>query len=505
MKLWYLLGLFLISPIIGSSQNLNSEELQYLNKEIKFLNESIDAMVIIFWVFKDYNSEVTKHVDLPRDGGIENTSSNLPDNLFADNSLVIRGDSPIELFNQLSADPMRDAFPINNWSLMKEGKDVIDFLNKDRKKVNAIVENEDMEVFANIQAVFKEIEDARDHFDKLRNTIKIFEKLHLNAYHDLELPTEQRQVYTALTELHYDIKKIVRQIRNDNQSGVINGVRKLEKELGWARTCIRKIKDTNQQSDLQSITVTIEKLIEEIKKYTSGAPIPDDYLPYGKGFYFHNTELLPKINQYGTGYVWKLEEFFKKYDWNVINFIEEPHYLKMVYPELLPLEIMTGDQLPPNQNIREIAPPELPQIDKLVVEKKNDNAGDVDSEDGVVVKNEELVETPYDIVLNQVIRVDSASFEIELFDHYRKDGDRVSINVNGEWVHRLISLEEKKRTIELSIQPGVSNYIILRADNVGWTTPNTVGIRYRSKNPDKTIVIKKDLLTNQAIELKFSQ
>ena len=457
-------------------------------------------MVIVFQVYENYNSEITKHVDLPTNEGIKNTSSHLPENLFADNNLVRRGDSPLELYAELNADPMKNKMPLNNWSLIKEAKSVIDFLNKDRKKMDNIIDNEDLEKFSNIQMIYGEIEKALEYYDKLRSTIKIFEKLHLNTYHAQEMPPEKKQVYTALLELHYDVKKLVRQLRADSRSGVSTSVTKLEKEIGWLRACVGKLESAQQRSELNSVVVNIEKLIEEINNYLDNKPVPAGYEPFGRGYYYHNYELLPKINQYGSGYVWKLEEFFKKYDWPVLNLLEEPHYIKVVYPERIPVEMMAGDGIDPDENIRELLAAELPQLDKIVVDTTVDTP--VEQEETVQEETKD-VPPPVNIIAKEVIKVDSAFFEINLYDHLRKDGDRVSINVNGQWVHERISLEKKTTKIKLAINNGAANYIIIRADNEGWSTPNTIGISYKGKVTENNVSFRKDLKTNEAIEIRF--
>lgn len=495
---------FIWLPFLNGQQ-LNDEQLEYLNKEIRFLNETIHRMVIVFQVYENYNSEVTKHVDLPTNEGIKNTSTHLPKNLFADNNLVRQGDSPLELYDALKADPVKDGFPYNNWQLIEETRGVINFLNKDRHLLDQIIDNEDLELFSNIQKVYGEIEQAIDYYDKVRSSVRFFEKLHIDAYDRVDLPKAEKQVYKTLTELHYDIKKLVRQLRVDNRSGVQNDISKIEKGLRWTRTCIAELSNPDQKTELGSALVSIEKLVEGIQNYIGSTSIPAEYDPFGKGYYYHNYELLPKINQYGSGYVWKLEEFFKKYNWPVVNFLEEPHYLKIVYPNKIPLEIMKSDEIDPDANIRDLDPPSLPVIDNLIV-----GSDEVDTENTATEEIEEeapeepeKVDLPYSIVLEESIRVDSAFFEIELFDHYKKDGDRVSISVNGEWVHRLISLETGVTKLKLQIKPGQSNRVIIRADNVGWNPPNTIGIRYRDKDPSKTVTIEKDLTYSQAVAIDF--
>ena len=491
------------------AQNLSQDHLQYLNQQIRFLNESVHRMVIVFQVYENYNSEVTKHVDLPSNEGIKNTSTHLPGNLFADNSLVRSGDSPIEIYEQLKADTRKANFPINNTALIDEARRIIDFLNKDRKDLDRIIEEENLEEFASIQAIYEELEQAVIYYDKIRSNIKMFEKLIINYHYNIELPAEEKQVYTALLELHFDIKKIVRQLRNENRSGVVNGISKLNKEISWAKKCVAEIVSPTQRIELESVITSIEKLIAEIQKYIDGVPTPNSYNAFGRGYFYHNYELLPKINQYGSGYVWKLEEFFKKHNWAVINFLEEPHFIKIVYAERMPLEILKDKDISPTQNIREIKKRTLPNLESIVVEKPRKDPDIPSLNENQQNSNDEMAEEKvndmkYTITHSENIRVDTSHFNVYLRDHLRKDGDRVSINVNGEWIYNRISLEQISRKLELVVNNQTPNFIIIRADNEGWLPPNTISVKYKSKDGSADVFIKKDLALYEAIELKFS-
>jgi len=220
----------------------------------------------------------------------------------------------------------------------------------------------------------------------------------------------------------------------------------------------------------------------------------DDYDNYGKGYYVHNYELLPKINEYGSGYVWKLEEFFKKYDWPVLNLLEEPHYIKVVYPEKIPPAMMADDTVDPELDIRSIEEPVLPVLADIVVET------DPSKEE----KAAEVIPTPspVNVIMSESIFSDSSWLELDLFDHFKYDGDRVSVNFNGAWVMNNVSLEKGGKKVYFELVPGQENIIIVRADNVGWTTPNTVGISYMATRTENNFRVVKDLDRNQAIELR---
>ena len=108
------------------------------------------------------------------------------------------------------------------------------------------------------------------------------------------------------------------------------------------------------------------------------------------------------------------------------------------------------------------------------------------------------------IIASHILLVDSLSFELELFDHRTKDGDLVSISINGEWVFNNISLEKEIQRIKLNIKPGTPNTIRIKAENTGWMPPNTVGVKYRSKSGRvENTFIKQDLYENQILEIKY--
>jgi len=492
---WLNIVVLMLTSMSLSGQDLTQDQIDYLNKEIRFINESIHRMVIIFQIYENYNSQITDHVDLPSHPGLLNTSSHLPKDLFSATEFSLTKNAPSNLYREMVGYEGRRDLPLNSWSLITQAKAINDRLTADRSEIDHIVENEDLHQFGNVQRVFNEIEEVREVYDRLRNVVKTYEKIYTDVYFDLSLAEDKANAYKALVELHFDIKKLVRQLRRDDRSEVINTVSKLEKELKWLSACISRLSNPEEQNELRSAVVSIELLIVEIKNYVNGVEPPNEYRSFGKGYYYHNYQLLPKINQYGSGYVWKLQEFFKKYKWPVLDFLEEPHYLKVVYPERIPLEIMKGDKIAADQDIREMGPSGLPALEDIVVSK-------VESPPSPPKESKKT--PPLNIVHSESIKVDSLVFNLELYDHYMKDGDRVSINVNGEWIHQRISLEGEHRILDLSVNPGQTNRILIQAVNQGWRPPLTIGIKYLSKDESRNVYIKKDLKLNEVIEIKYS-
>jgi len=64
-----------------------------------------------------------------------------------------------------------------------------------------------------------------------------------------------------------------------------------------------------------------------------------------------------------------------------------------------------------------------------------------------------------------------------------------------------VSLEKGGKKIVLDLTQGGQNVIIIKADNVGWTTPNTVGVSYMARRTENNFRVVKDLEENQAIQI----
>ena len=122
-----------------------------------------------------------------------------------------------------------------------------------------------------------------------------------------------------------------------------------------------------------------------------------------------------------------------------------------------------------------------------------------------VIARPEEIENRNIIVHRERIVIDSLSFDLELYDHLIKDGDRVSININGVWKFRNISLEKTPQIITINIVPGQKNFILIHADNTGYRPPNTVAIAYMNKGERKEINLESDLENSQVVEILYEE
>ncbi len=101
--------------------------------------------------------------------------------------------------------------------------------------------------------------------------------------------------------------------------------------------------------------------------------------------------------------------------------------------------------------------------------------------------------------------VSSNKISINIWDHSRKDGDIVSIYLNGEAVISKYSLEYYKKKIELTLDPSKPNDLFLYANNLGKYPPNTVSIEIVDGKTSENIVLNSDLKSCEAVLIKVKE
>jgi len=309
-------------PVISWGQ-LSRPHVDFVNEQILFINESIHGLLVAHRIYEGYNQTINKYVDLPSFEINNYSNKDLPDNIFDDPEKWFYDRSPKSIYRALLVDKRRKEQTINNWPLIAQINTRTEFVNGDRSKIDRVINRDDISQIANVQTVYQELERAIEHYDKVREDVATFEKNLFQSYMSVDISEDKKQVYTALVELHMDVKLIVRQIRKDNQSGVIQSLSKIEKEINWLTACINKLKDSGQIAKLKNIRDLIGNLKNDVKSYVNTSKLPDEYAVFGKGYYYHNVKLLTQINRYGNGYVSAINDFFKKSRWPVIHLIED--------------------------------------------------------------------------------------------------------------------------------------------------------------------------------------
>ncbi len=105
----------------------------------------------------------------------------------------------------------------------------------------------------------------------------------------------------------------------------------------------------------------------------------------------------------------------------------------------------------------------------------------------------------------QELEVSGTSIEINLWDHSRKDGDIVSIYLNGEAIVSKYALEYYKKKVAVVLDPTKPNDLFLYAHNLGEFPPNTVSIEIVDGSSTENIILNSDLKSCEAVSINVKK
>ena len=456
-----------------------------VNRQIRFYNEAIHGMLVAHRLIEGFNNDINKYVDLPSFSINNIQNGDLPGDIFQDPQRLFYETPPGALYSIITTDRQIELNPNNTLQIIETVRQHLRSINEVRLSLENTLEHEDIDQFASLQAVYGAFEQSIEYYERVRRQIRRFEELMKPAYYSPVLDEDRLQVYTAILDIHEDIKKTLSQIRLENQSSVIQSLTKIQTQLTWLSTCVNDLTDNSERAKFSSMLALFRDVELDIQSYIDGKELSPEYAVFGKGYFYHNVKILTKMNRYGNGYVSMVNQLFDDLNWNVLHLIEEPHFVKVAYPDRISVEEINDS--PPDASLSEI-----PQVTVLT---------------SSTTKEVEKISPPPDpslIKTSRTIQADSAVFEIELFDHRVKDGDLVSIYVNGAWMFENVSLETDPQSIELEVSTGQPNRILIQAVNEGWRPPNTIGVRYISNGAAKSVFFITDLKSGEVLEIIYS-
>lgn len=120
------------------------------------------------------------------------------------------------------------------------------------------------------------------------------------------------------------------------------------------------------------------------------------------------------------------------------------------------------------------------------------------NEDGIpATLNDRPVET------NTTVEVKKSEITVKLWDHNQVDGDTISLFVNGRMVLENYCLTKEPKKVDIKLEPGKNNYIILYAHNLGTRGKNTAAISFKdASGKEKIRQLESDLGRCDAINIK---
>jgi WD40 repeat protein len=101
------------------------------------------------------------------------------------------------------------------------------------------------------------------------------------------------------------------------------------------------------------------------------------------------------------------------------------------------------------------------------------------------------------------LEVRSNHLRIFVYDNSYLDGDTMSLFFNGKWILNGYGVTKKKKEIELDLLPNTNNYLVLFANNLGKSPPNTAAVEIVDGNERRIFRLSSDLSSCSAINFVY--
>ena len=453
---------------------LTVEETKAINAYVDYFNESIHGMLIVHRLLENNNQDINKYVDL--DGYQINFYSNndLPKNIFDDPEQWFYEVSPEKRYSNLST--INGNVPVDIRSALGSQANTIHSIctsvNEIRFEVEDYIDEHDLTVKENLYGVYELLEKAVKLYGDFYSTqtefhtsIKPYVKSNLNAIESDGF----MDMYKSFQDIHSSSKNILHALRSKDGEKVASFNQELKSAFETFKLKAESPENAGRfKKNIQYSTIDakVTDIMAAADAFTSGA-VPKEYKLYGKYYYYHNSNVINKFNRYGNGFVNEMNKMLDKQNAAYPHFLEAPHYFQVIYP----MKIIEQDYLISETKMIAEVPREL--------ESRSINVSD------------------------NVIKAETNLLELELYDYKLKDNDVVSINFNGDWVYRNLSLETEPKKLKLKLNDTGVNYLLIHAESVGIISPNTVAIKYKIGSKRDEIILESDLNSSALIEFSL--
>lgn len=104
------------------------------------------------------------------------------------------------------------------------------------------------------------------------------------------------------------------------------------------------------------------------------------------------------------------------------------------------------------------------------------------------------------VVLREKISVPASQTKVHIWDKNMEDGDIISLSLNGEWIIRNLEVRKCPTTFHVNLKQG-ENFLVMKAENIGKTPPNTAAFYIQSGGISKEIVLNSDMGKSEMIQI----
>ena len=455
----------------AQNTTLSAEETKAINEYVEYFNESIHGMLIIHRLLENNNQDINKYVDL--DGYQINfyTNNDLPKNIFDDPEQWFYEVSPERRFAKLkiAQNNLPSAIKSDLIGQSEKIHSICTSVNSIRFEVEKYIDENDLTVREKLYGVYDLLEKAVRLYNDFFDTQNQFQKS-IQPYMEASLAENKDDsflsMYQSFEELHTHSKNILFALRVKDEAQISKLNQKLKTAYAEFEVKINSPEYAGRyKKNLQYSTIQtkVKDVIAAADAFESGK-VPVEYKLYGKYYYYHNSNVINKFNKYGNGFVNEMNKLSDKQNSVFPHFLEVPHYFQVIYP----MKIIEQDY--------------------------------ISSEKEMITEVPRTLEDRSVVVSDNVIKSETNLLEIELYDYKLKDNDIVSVNFNGDWIFKNLSLETEPKKLKLKLNDTGVNYLLIQAESVGIISPNTVAIKYKLGVKRDEIILESDLNSSALIE-----
>jgi WD40 repeat protein len=109
------------------------------------------------------------------------------------------------------------------------------------------------------------------------------------------------------------------------------------------------------------------------------------------------------------------------------------------------------------------------------------------------------------VISNQKIEITSPEMTIYVYDNSYLDGDTMSLFFNGAWILDKYGVTKQKQPVQLKFNPNTNNYLVLFANNLGKSPPNTAAIEFDDGKTRRFFRLTSDLKSCSAINFYYKK
>ena len=105
----------------------------------------------------------------------------------------------------------------------------------------------------------------------------------------------------------------------------------------------------------------------------------------------------------------------------------------------------------------------------------------------------------------ELIQVNAPTIKVYVYDNNYIDGDTMSLFFNGTWIIDHYGVTKKKHEISLNLIENTNNYLVLFANNLGKSPPNTAALEFDYNGKKYIYKLSSDLKTCSAINFFYKK